>query len=74
MRTLLLSFISSLCRKYPLYPKANGTELFTICYMSRYHHNAFFAQEVGVAVQREDMEKFKDYIQLMFDNQDSKYS
>ena len=41
----------------------------TIC---RYHHNAYFAQQVGEVVRQEMPEKFVDYIQLMFDNQDSK--
>ena len=39
----------------------------------RYHHNSFFAQEVGVVVREVAMEKFTDYIQLMFDNQDSEF-
>ena len=38
----------------------------------RYHHNAYFAQEVGVVVRQQAPTKFSDYLQLMFDQQDSK--
>lgn len=34
-----------------------------------YHHNAYFAQQVGVVV-RQEAADFKGYIQLIFDNQD----
>ena len=37
-----------------------------------YHHNAYFAQIVGEVVRREKNESFPDYVQLIFDNQDSK--
>ena len=40
----------------------------------RYHHNAYFAQQVGVVVRREDPTKFVDYVQVMFDQQDSKHT
>ena len=43
-------------------------------FLFRYHHNAYFTQQVGVVVRREALDKFKDFIQLIFDNQDSEYN
>lgn len=49
----------------------NTTILYLVAFHCSYHHNAYFAQQVGVVVRSEDPEKFKEYIQLVFDNQDS---
>ena len=44
--------------------------LVALCFC-RYHHNAYFAQEVGVVVRQMKPDRFADFVQLIFDHQDS---
>ena len=53
-------------------PTHTHTHDLTNIHVYRYHHNAYFAQQVGVVVRQEAPTRFIDYVQLMFDQQDSK--